>query len=257
MLKSEIKPGAEYALREKRAAETPVQHVRIIEHMRGNRWKAEWIEPNPGLIHFVESAHVITPWRELKAFLKEEAAAQRLRSHNEQQGYDQDSVIETALHEVFENVGDDVRYYRGVLSGSPQAIARVKTRARMDPERNTETAYVDRAGILNLPLDEALEIAQRFCAAEPAGVLADIEATERKWSLEATRPGEEHVVKLLNEYRASWALIRQWTGYDPAIAEREARIRRLENLVWDAVYALQRAKLDTEAARLRRAIETR
>jgi hypothetical protein len=53
--------------------------------------------------------------------------------------------------------------------------------------------------------------------------------------------GEDYIIKLLNEYRASWALIRQWAGHDAAVAQREAEIQRLERLVWDAVYALQKA----------------
>jgi len=63
------------------------------------------------------------------------------------------------------------------------------------------------------------------------------------------------MVPLLNEYRASWALIRQWAGHDAAVAQREAEIQRLERLVWDAVYALQKAGLDKQAAKLRHAIE--
>ncbi len=62
------------------------------------------------------------------------------------------------------------------------------------------------------------------------------------------------MIELLNGYRAAWALIRQWAGYDAAVAAREERIKRLERLVWDAVYALQKAGLDSEAARLRRSL---
>lgn len=47
MLKAEIKPGKEYAFREKRGPDMPLQRVKTIEHIRGNKWKAEWIEPNP------------------------------------------------------------------------------------------------------------------------------------------------------------------------------------------------------------------
>lgn len=39
---------------------------------------------------------------------------------------------------------------------------------------------------------------------------------------------------------------------DPAIAARGEIIQKLERLVWDAIYALQKAGLDSEAARLRR-----
>jgi hypothetical protein len=86
-------------------------------------------------------------------------------------------------------------------------------------------------------------------------VLVGVETTESDWARQARRPGEEYIVPLLNEYRASWALIRQWAGHDAAVAQREAEIQRLERLVWDAVYALQRAGLDKEAAKLRGAIE--
>ena len=79
----------------------------------------------------------------------------------------------------------------------------------------------------------------------------------RKWAQEARRPGEEYMVKLLNEYRAAWALVRQWAGHDAAVAQREEQIQKLERLVWDAVYALQKAHLDGESERLRRAIERR
>jgi hypothetical protein len=50
------------------------------------------------------------------------------------------------------------------------------------------------------------------------------------------------------------ALIRQWTGRDPAIAQREEPTKRLERLVLAAIYALQKAGLDDEAHRLRRAM---
>src|SRR5690349_15019698 len=41
MLKSEIRPRTEYAMRERRTPSTPFQRVRIFEHLRGNKWKAE------------------------------------------------------------------------------------------------------------------------------------------------------------------------------------------------------------------------
>jgi hypothetical protein len=231
-----------------------MQRVRILEHIRGNKWKAEWIEPNPGLTDYVESGQLIVPWKEVKAFLREETSAHRLREHNEQCGHREDDPVDTAITEVFESVGDDLRFYRGHLTGAPEAVERAKVRAGMDPAKNSAVAYVDRQGILHLPFDEALELAKGFCAAEPAPVLAEVEATESKWSREVGQ-GADYLVELLNGYRAAWALIRQWAGHDPAIAQREARIERLERLVWDAVYALQRAALDDEANRLRRAIE--
>jgi hypothetical protein len=243
MWKSHIKPGVEYALRERRGPAAPLQRVRIVEHIRGNRWKAEWIDPNPGLVHFVESVHLLAPWKEHKAFLKEEADEARLREHSERSGYKKDSPLDKALHEVFESVGDnDISYWRGVLSGPVEAIDRLRTRAGIEAGKHSPYAYTDRGGVLRLPFDEALDVARRFSAAEPATVLIAIEGTERKWAREAAMPGEEHMASLLNEFRASWALIRQWAGQDAAVAQREAEIQRLERLVWDAIYAMQKAR---------------
>lgn len=257
MLKSEIKPGVEYAMRERSNVRGPFQHVRIIEHVRGNKWKAKWIEPNPGLSDYVESGQLVVLWKERRAFLKDEENEERLRNRNKQLGYEEESPLAKATYEIFESVGDDVSFYKGRLSGSPEALERVSARARTASKNSSLISYTDRKGKVHLPFDEALELGRKFCAAEPATVLARIENTERKWAEQARRPGEEYLVSLLNEYRAAWALIRQWTGYDAAISQREAEIEKLERLVWDAVYALQKAGLDSEAARLRRALERR
>jgi hypothetical protein len=50
-------------------------------------------------------------------------------------------------------------------------------------------------------------------------------------------------------------VLRQWAGYDAAVAQREEQIKKLRSLVWDAVYVLQKAGLDGPAAKLRRAVE--
>jgi hypothetical protein len=258
MLKSEIQIGKDYALREKRASGTPFQRVRILEHIRGTKWKVEWVEPNLGLVHFVDSSWLICRWKDHKAFLKEEENAERLRKHNEQQGYrNDDSPVALALSVVFESTGDEATFYRGTLSGPPAAIDRVRARARVEEGKNSPAAYIDRRGELHLPFDEAVELARRFCAAEPAPPLAKAESVERKWAEEARHPDGDYLVGLLNEYRAAWALVRQWAGLDAAVAEREAQIRKLERLVWDAIYMLQKAHLDDEASKLRRALERR
>ncbi|MGD1092913.1 MAG: hypothetical protein ABSB35_13105 [Bryobacteraceae bacterium] len=245
----------EYALREKRGLGVPLQRVRVIEHVRRNKWKVEWIDPNPGLVDYVESAQLIVPWKEHKALLKEEANAERLRAHNEQHGYDRDdSPIAEALQQIFESVGDRIDFDKGSVVGMPEAIARVRARAGITAGQESVVAYADRQGRLHLPFDVAFELGRRFCGAEPSTVLVGVESTERDWTRKAER-GEDYIVNLLNQYRASWALIRQWAGHDAVIAQKAAEIQRLERLVWDAVYALQKAGLDSEAARLRRAVE--
>jgi hypothetical protein len=158
------------------------------------------------------------------------------------------------MYIVFENVGDDVQYYNGTLTSDADALARLLVRAGLDPNQRSPFGYVGSAGKIRLPFGEAVRIAHAFCASEPAPVLVAIESTEGEWAQQARTPGDAYMVGLLNEYRASWALLRQWMGQDAAVAQREATIERLERLVWDAIYALQKAGLDGEAGRLRRAI---
>lgn len=113
MLKAEITPGAHYAFRERRAPGTPFERVRVIEHIRGNKWKAEWVEPNPGLVHYVESGQLIAQWKEHKAVLKEESDRQRIDDYNKEQGYVLKSPITNALCEIFECVGQEVDFLDG------------------------------------------------------------------------------------------------------------------------------------------------
>ena len=255
MVKAEIKPKQEYALREKGKSGAPLQRVRVIEHVRRNKWRVEWIDPNPGLVDYVESGELVVPWKELKAYQQEIANEKRTREHNVSKGYDnEDSPVVIALQQVFESAAEGVDFIKGSLVGMPEAIGRLRTRAGMESSPASPVTYTDRQGRLHIPFDVALDLGRRFCAAEPSTVLTDVESTEMEWSHKA-RVGESHIVGLLNSYRASWALIRQWAGHDAAIAQREAEIQRLERLVWDAVYALQKAGLDSQAARLRRAVE--
>lgn len=256
MDKAHIGIGTEFVFREKPGA--PLERVKILAHVRGDKWKVQWIEPNAGLVDFVKSGQLVVRWGERRAWEKDDEHERQLREHNKRLGYEEDSPIGRAMYEIFESVGDgDVSFYRGCLSGKTEALERLKVRVGFDMQRVWPYSYVDRHGTPHHAFDEAFELAKAFCATEPATVLAGVEATERKWSLEYRQPGEEHMVSLLNDYRASWALIRQWAGHDAAVAQREAEIQRLERLVWDAVYALQKAGLDAEAGRLRRAIERR
>jgi hypothetical protein len=254
VLKSDIKPKTEYALREKRGPKIPFERVRVIEHVRGNKWKVQWIDPNPGLIDYVESGKLVVPWKDHKAFLKEETNEQSLREYNARNGYDhEDSPVVRALYEVFDSVAEGINFYKGSLTAPPEALNRLRVRAGISAAQESPASYLDRQGNIHLPFDVALDLARKFCAAEPSTVLVGVEATEREWN-QRTRSGENYLVSLLNDYRASWALIRQWAGHDAAVAQREAEIQRLERLVWDAVYTLQKSGHDSEAARLRRAI---
>jgi hypothetical protein len=163
-------------------------------------------------------------WKERKAWLADEEAQQHLRTRSDQAGYQRDSPVDTAVGQVYESVADDVSHWRGILSGSPEAMQRIRDRARLRATPNPLDVHVDRHGRYYSAFGDALNLAMAFCAAEPSTVLVDVETTERKWAQEARLPGEDYMAGLLNEYRASWALIRQWAGpgtHDVAALEAE------------------------------------
>ena len=181
MQKSEIKVGEEYALRETLHPNAPLQRVKILQHVRGKEWKAEWIEPNPGRTDYIESQQLVARWVGRKAFLRDEEQARQLHEDNERRGFLEVSPLENVLTQVFESVGEQgLRFNRGILSGSPDAIERVKERARFDRAKNSPCSYVNRHGTMHVPSTEALEIAKAFCAAEPSAVLVGVESTDRK-----------------------------------------------------------------------------
>jgi len=65
MQKVHIKAGDEYAFREARSPDALLQRIRILQQVRGQKWKAEWIEPNPGLVDYVESRNLFVRWPDL------------------------------------------------------------------------------------------------------------------------------------------------------------------------------------------------
>jgi hypothetical protein len=106
MQKSEIQVGKDYALREGKSPDAPIHRVKIIQHVRGKKWKAEWIDPNPGLVEYVESQNLLVPWKEKKAFFRDEEKAHQLRENNERHGYKEDSPMASVLYQVFESLGE-------------------------------------------------------------------------------------------------------------------------------------------------------
>jgi len=255
MLRSELKAGIDYAFREKRVSGYPLARIKLIAHVRGNRWKAKWINTHPGLVDYVTTAQIIAPWSEQKGFLREEKELAELRAYNLEYGYDGNFPICEALQQVFESVQDELSYDHGVLRTTLAPLNRLRARSGLSEYALRSPAFQSRDGSLRLPQDQAEELARSFCRTEPAPILISIETTERNWSVDVARPGNEYLVPLLNQYRASWAIIRQWCGSDAAVAERDKRIELLERLVWDAIYTLQKAGSESEAARLRRAID--
>ena len=163
MQKSEIHVGKEYALREGRNPDAPIQRIKIIKHIRGRKWKAKWIDPNPGLEDYIETQNLLVPWKELKSFLKDEEKARQLRKDNERHGYQEESPVGRVLYEIFESLGEsDLSFYRGVLSGRPDALDRVRKRAVYDPDKSSPFTYVDRHGPYIFHILKPLNLPRHF-----------------------------------------------------------------------------------------------
>jgi hypothetical protein len=168
MLSADLIPGLEYAFREKRIVGSPLHRLKVLKHIRGRKWQAKWMMPNPGLIDYVSTDQIIVPWKEQAAFLKEERCRESMWKHNLQLGFSASSPIAEAAYSVIDSVGDDVLFREGALSGTRDQLERLKARARLDSVVLDELPprYIDRRGRLHLPFETALKFARAFCMAE-------------------------------------------------------------------------------------------
>lgn len=239
MDKSDIHPGDEYGVREPAKAGVELQHVKVLEHVRGGKWKVEWIDPNAGLVDYVKSMSIVVPWKDRRAFLRDEGKKERLLSSVEYSGFPgQSHPTADAVSEVFDFSGERGIYvHQGVMSFEPDALERIADRAGVAVPTHPH-GYTDRQGTGHLPWECALELAMQFARAEPRTVLDPIEAYEIELSEAVRSEHSPYMIRALNEQRASWALIRQWAGLDEAIAIREDRIKKLERALSDVRWSL-------------------
>jgi hypothetical protein len=245
MDKSKIVPGREYAIRER--PHTDLQHIKVVEAVRSGKWRVEWIEPNPGLIDYVRSRDIVVEWSQRRALLKDEAKARHLAETIALSGYPgPDHPLDTAVSIVIDATGEPSVYaHKGVLHFERDALERIAARAAVEVPAHP-AGYRDRHGQERLPWTCALELAEAFARSEPSTVLDPIEAEEREMALRVREPAGSYLLPLLTEYRAAWAIVRQWASHDAAIALREKRIAELETLLTQTMWDLRRPVADYE-----------
>jgi len=139
----------------------------------------------------------------------------------------------------------------GVLSAMPDVLERISARAGGEFKLESP-GFKDRSGVLHLGFGQALLLAEAFAAAEPTAVLLDIDEQERQWEIEARYSHNSGIVRLYHEYRAGWALVRQWAGWNQALAERADEIERLSRVIRDFELILRREGLDALATSLKK-----
>jgi len=212
-----------------------------------------------------------------------EAAAQQWKERG-------DANVEEAINSVFEARGEDAYLESsggniGMASLSLAAARRmlVRTGLDWDPLSLDPLAFVDRDGMLHLPFDAALRLAQAFAAAEPNSVVISTNAKQRRWEDECEKSTSDSTAYLVDQWRAGWTLARQWakagqkgqaeslslddvrkraelaTGQlwlklDEVDRERRAEINRLRSLVVGAGDILRRQGQAEEAENLMRAL---
>ena len=166
MDKNNIEPGKHYAIREH--PNDDLQHVKIVESVRSRKWRAEWIDPNPGLIDYVASRHIIVPWGQRQALLSDERNAGTMALAVQRSGFPGDHhpiafAVDTILDATSEH---SISVNHGVLSYEADALERVAARAGIGPPDHP-VSYRDRHGRHHLPWDCALALAEAFARNEP------------------------------------------------------------------------------------------
>jgi hypothetical protein len=163
-----------------------------------------------------------------------------------------------AVGDVLDSTGEGLSVYgnNGILSGQPDALERIAARA-MTALPESAYSFVDRFGVLHVAFDVALELARKFAAAEPSTVLLHVETQERKYEAEARELGNAYLVPLLEKWRANWALCRQWAGFDEGLAQRDAEIKFLRDVINRTIWDLRTAGQDDLAKTVERRMKKR
>jgi hypothetical protein len=251
MNRGDVVVGNDYGYRQNLKRHTPLERVRAVEIVRG-RWKVEWVDPNPGLTDYVRAINVVVPWKDGKAFLRDEARMDTLVAHCATIWPGHSHPVSSAVDAVLEATGEHLWVNnRGVLEADPGGAERVARRAGIELQM-APPAFAARDDAEYYPFDEAVTLAQGFARAEPGLVNLAIDGAEAKIQREAREPGNQHLLSLAYEWAAANALIREWAGSDEPLARRDREIERLHRLVVDAIYVLRSSGHDADAARLDR-----
>jgi hypothetical protein len=134
MVREELRCGEKYGFRERpRSEDVSLQCIQLLKHIRGRKWQVRWIDTHPGLVDYIDSAQILIPWGERKAFLQEERDREAMSQRNDDVGFQPGSALSEAIHDVFENIGDSGHFdiNHGSMSGSIEVIERLRVRAKL------------------------------------------------------------------------------------------------------------------------------
>jgi len=255
MLSGEIQIGHDYGYRDVPKRPDDLQRVKVLEKVRA-KWKVEWVDPHPGLQDYVKSAQLVVPWGKRREFLKDEENWVRLVEVCSHSWPGHDHPLSEAVDLILSSTGELGVYVgnRGELNTPPDALERVLQRAKLELPIE-RPGYRSSDGTLRLPFECAVTLARAFAAAEPQTILLEVDTSEQRYDMEAREIGNSYLVPLVQQWRAGWALCRQWAGFDEALGQRDHEIDRLRRIIADLGYELRRSGQDELAARLARKLK--
>lgn len=251
----EIKIGVEYAIREPPRPGVPLQRVRVIEAVRSGKWRVEWIDPNPGLVDFVKSKNVIVEWSEQEAFLRDENAISQPVTQSAGDLHGLGHPVAQAVNLVLQSTGE--RLCTGEHGSSPpeaETLDRLAKHSNLNAE-HLPSRFEDRWGRWMFSFHDAAALAKAFAASEPHAVGLRVDVEERRYEEGARGLGNSHLLDLVEEYRASWALVRDWAGHDCQTADHHRRSDHYRRVAEEAIAEVRGLGGHDRAQRLERRLQ--
>lgn len=255
-----VEVGNEYAIRLRVAGGEPFVRVLALEKVqRSHQVKVRHVaEPHVGMEEFFPQRNFIVPWKEAKAFLRDE---QRMTAVYNRSSEVYDRVTADTLQLIFESSGEtDINVHSGGrVTGGKAAVERFVARAGLEPpfDRLDTTAFLDRLGEYHMSLIGGEALARAFALAEPNSVTLYIETQEAELLAQGYGPGDRFWHDYLREKRPSFALARQWAGAEVELLRLQKEIERLRNILSMAESDLRSAGLTSQANRIARIADGR
>jgi hypothetical protein len=259
MQSTDLKAGQFYVFREKRQPGHPILKVKLLALVgRGGRVQIRFEDGEfPGLVDYGHTRQLVVPWGDRKALVRDEERMERIKTL-EREGTD--SAVETAIEAVLEATGESTLWVSSSgLEAAPEVLERVMARAGLagDPAELHPLGFVDRHGQVHLPTVAAEVLARAFAEAEPESVTMYLEDEEAEMRAKGYAPGDRFYHDYLRGQRPGFAVARQWAGFDQELESLQREMARLRDLVLRAVRELEAAGAETEAWKLRSALEGR
>ena len=264
MQKDEFKAGEFWAYRKSTSLEHPAERVELVllaPKGRTRKVKVRYTEGElEGLEKLVPAPQLRCPWREWKKVERDErreaALIDSVDAHDPLE-----RVVLAAANEVFQASGEplfveEVRGYTRLWHEERSALTRLAARSNLSIDSWTRSpSFVDRRGVLYLPDEKLVTLAICFAKAEPESVVLRLDNEEQTHLREGYFYGERYPHDELLKRKPIWTLARSWAasagGRDPLREE----LKRVSDLLYQALAALEKAGETRTATRIQHAWE--